>query len=158
MDEKNLQQAQKMYQTLCNVLDERQWPYEKTPDKLMVDFSGKGEDLPLSFRIRVDAQRQLMVLYSMLPFKFPEDRITQAAVATMYINDSLLNGSFDLDITDGSVCFRVSNLFRDSLISPEAFHFLLEYSIHFVDEYNDKLFGLAKGMINLEQLFDAVNS
>lgn len=149
MDGKTNEQALKMFQTLCGVLDAKELNYEADQEKLYVEFGGTGDDLPMHFVITVDAQRDLVILYSSLPFATPEEQIIPMALAIMFINDSLLDGCFDLDVSDGRICFRETNTFRGSLLSAEAIDYMISYSIYVVDEYNDKLLMLSKDAISL---------
>ena len=138
-------------------MDEKKVSYE-VPKEFTVEYAGAGDDLPISFRVIVDAERMLIVLYSVLPFRFPEDKIIDAALATVLINDDLVDGSFDLDIEDGTVCFRQTNTYCESLISAEAVSFMMDLAIHMVDLFNDKLYVLAKGMVNLQQFAESLSN
>lgn len=151
-----MQQAKKMYDTLCGILKARDISFESDDQELRIGFGGRGEDLPMDFLLKVDAKREVVILYSTLPFKFDEDNIATGALGTLAINDDLPDGSFDLDIFSGRVCFRVTNTYRGSLISAEALDFMLEYSIFVVDKFNDKLYGLATGSMTPEQFIDAI--
>ena len=85
MEEMNLLQAKKMYATLCDVLDARKFPYEKDEENLIVDMDGVGDDLPMQYRIKVNAERMLVTLYSKLPLPRPASRLSR-------INQGALRG------------------------------------------------------------------
>lgn len=152
MEEKKREQAVKVFQTLCGVLDEKGFPYETDTEELIASFGGRGDDLPMDFRLRVDADRALVVLYSTLPFNIPAEQIVSAALAVTYINDGLLDGCFDLNVTNGRICFRESTTFRESLLGAGALDLMLSASIHVVDKFNDKLLMVGKGAMTVEDL------
>ncbi len=152
MEEKQMQLAKNTFATLCKMLDKDDWSYDKIEDEFMIKSGARGEDLPIDFRLFLDAERSVAVLYSTLPFRIAEEKRTEAAIAICAINDSLLSGCFDFDYDTGAIVFRMTNTFRESLLSEQAFHFMLHVSLSTVDDYNDKLLMLSKGMITLEQL------
>ena len=149
-DENKLATAQAAYKTLLKALDAIDWKYDKNDEKLRIDFSVKGDDLPMSFIMLIDVDRQLVRLMSFLPFNFPEDKRLEGAIATSFVNYKLADGSFDYDITDGETSFRLTSSFRNSLISESLLRYMVQCAIYTVDKYNDKLFMIAKGMLSLE--------
>ncbi len=156
MDEKQMKQAQAAYETLCKLVDGKGWYNEKNPEKLRIDISGRGDDLPMDFYVTVHAERMIVILYSPMPFQISEDKRIEGAVACCGLNDSLVDGSFDYDISTGKVGFRMTTTFRESLLGAEAFNYLIGYSIGAVDAYNDKLLALSKGMVSLEQFMSEI--
>ena len=156
MDEKALQEAKKMYEAVCAMLDARGWHYEKVEEKLMVRFDATGQDLPMTFIIRIDAERMLVVLTSLLPGPFPQALRDVGAIATSQINYKLADGSFDYDMRDGTVYFRLTSSYRSSLISQTALEYMFECTLFTVELYNDKLFMLSKGLIDLDKFLKSL--
>ena len=72
-DEKNLARAKQAYQALCKMLDQEDWRYKKDDEKMSIETGARGDDLPIDLTIRVDAERQLVMLLSRLPYVIPED-------------------------------------------------------------------------------------
>lgn len=150
-DERKLQLAQKTYGTLVDYLNERNWNFDAEEDKLGIEFYMSGDDLRMHFRIFIDVPMQCVVLYSPMPFHMPEEHITAAALALSYINDRLLDGCFDLDLSNGRICFRQTFTFYDSLIGRNAFDQMIYAASHIVDDFNDQLLMLSKGAVTLSQ-------
>jgi hypothetical protein len=148
-DEKSLKNAQKVYKTLCDALDGWKWHYTKNNDDLKVRFTVEGDDIPMEFNIFVDPERQLVRLLSLMPFRFSEDKRVEGAVATCYANFKFADGSFDYDMEDGSVFFRLTSSFRDSLISVDALQYMINCACYSVDEYNDKFLMISKGALSI---------
>ena len=67
-------------------------------------------------------------------------------------------GTFDYDVSDGTVMFRVVNSFRNCPMSMEIIDYLVHITVGTVDEYNDKLVDLAKGRMTLDQFMSAINN
>lgn len=150
-DENKIKQAQMVYKTLCKALDSKKWKYQDHPEDMVVTFTSAGDDIPMEFVVFIDSDRQLVRMLSRLPFKFPEDNRVDGAVATSYINYKLADGSFDYDYSTGEVTFRLTATFIDSLISEDLLLYMVACACYTVDEYNDKLLMVAKGMLPIEQ-------
>lgn len=148
----NQRQAQAVFETLCKALDERHWKYEKHPDDLVITFDYRGEDIPMSFVMAIDAEREVVQLFSTLPFLFGRDKRVEGAIATSCINYLLADGSFDYDYKTGTVRFRLTATFRDSLISPTLLLYMVAIACRTVDDYNDKLLMVAKGVLAPEDI------
>lgn len=153
IDAKKVQNAQKVFNTLCAMMDEKKLKYEKHEEDFVIDFIMGGDDLPMQMIVNVDAERQLIRLLSVIPVTFPKEKRTEAAVAACLATDKLAVGSFDFDYKKGTVYFRLNSSYIDSLISKDLFVYMVGVSTNTVDEYNDKFFLLAKGKITLEEFF-----
>lgn len=150
-DENKIKQAKTVYNTLCNALDSRGWKYQSHPEDMVVTFTYAGEDIPMEFIVFIDSDRQLVRMLSRLPCKFAEDNRADGAVATSYINYKLADGSFDYDYSTGEVMFRLTATFIDSLISEDLLLYMVACACCIVDEYNDKLLMVAKGMLPVDR-------
>ena len=142
--------AKNTFATLCRMLDNNEWKYEKDEEKLCIDCGAQGKDLPMPINIRIDAERQLILLISHIPFSVDEEKRMETAIAVSIVNDRLVDGNFDYDITEGDLYFRMTNSFIDSEISEEAFKYMLYCSCMTIDEYNDKFLMLSKGLLPLD--------
>lgn len=150
MADEKLERAQKVYETLCATLDKHEWHYQKNEERLSIECGAQGEDLPMEITIRVDAERQLIMLLSHLPFVISEDKRLDVAIATSIANNGLVDGSFDFDITDGHMFFRMTSSFIESDIGSDLFTYMLMVSCRTIDDYNDRFLMLGKGMMSIE--------
>lgn len=158
MDEqKKLEQAKETFATVCSVLDRMEVHYDKREEDLRALFSARGEDLPLDISIKVDVERQVVLLVSAIPFSIQEDRRLELAVAISAVNYLIIDGCFDYDIKTGDVWFRFTNSFFDSKLDGEVFEYMLHLTFSIVDKYNDKFLMLAKGMISLDKFLATLN-
>ena len=149
--EKIRERAQGCFDTLCKMLDERSFRYERDDENLCVRMGVRTDGLPLDIRFRVDTKRQLIVLLSPLPFHMNAERLADGAMAVAAINFQLADGSFDYHIKDGAVVFRVTSSFRDSVLGEKLFEYLLITAAQTVGRYSDQLLMLSKGRITLDE-------
>jgi len=141
--------AQQVYGKIIGALDARKWHYSREDDKLIVRFDVRGDDLPMNMIMAVDAERQLIRLLSPLPFRMSEDKRMEGAVATVVASFGLADGSFDYDISDGTIGFRLTYAFHDSVIGEDLLQYMISWSLAVIDKYNDKFLAIDKGFLSL---------
>ena len=149
--------AQQVYETLCKALDRRGWKYGKDEEKLLVHFGVRGDDIPMNFIIYVDAERQLVRLMSPLPFKMSEEKRMEGAIATCAATYGMADGSFDYDLSNGEIVFRMTASIRESQLGEGLFQYMMSCACAMVDKYNDQFLALDKGIMSIAD-FIAKNS
>lgn len=149
--------AQQVYETLCKALDRRNWKYGKDEEKLLVHFGVNGDDIPMNFIIVVDADRQLVRLMSHLPFKMSQEKRMEGAIAACAASYGMADGSFDYDLSDGEIVFRMTASYRESQLGEGLFQYLISCTCAMVDKYNDQFLALDKGFMSIAD-FIAKNS
>ena len=142
---------------MCSTLDSNEFKYKKDDENLIIEFVAQGDDFPIEININTDADRQLIVLLSHLPFVISEDKRLNVAVATSIVNNILVDGSFDFDITDGHMFFRMTSSFIESDIGNDLFLYMVMVSCQIIDDYNDKFLMLGKGMMSIEDFLPKNN-
>ncbi len=157
-EELNMQKAQEVYATIIRMLDNMEWKYEKHEDDLLIKSGVKGDDLPIEFIMVVRPKNQVVQFISSLPFNMPEDKRVDGAIAVCVANYGLVDGSFDYDLRDGEIRFRLTCSYRESTLSEELFNYMIMVSASTVDNYNDKFFMIAKGMMTVQQFIEQENS
>lgn len=151
MDDEKMALATTVYNNLCSTLDKRDWKYSAFPEDLVISFKVGGEDIPMDFVIHVDADRQLLRVTSPLPFKVPEEKRMDLAIAACVASFGLADGSFDFDMAEGIIGFRLTVTFRNGKIGEELFDYIIGCSCSTVDRYNDRMFALSKGMFSIDE-------
>ena len=157
LSEKDLAKAKETFENVCALLDGDEWKYQKDEEKFMIRFSARGEDIPMDFIVYIDPHPGLVQLVSVLPFRVSKERMVDAAIASCAINNRLKNGTFDFDISEGMIKFRVSQAYFDSAIGQEVFRYMLIVSGRTVDDYNDKFLMLSKGNLELKDFLEQIN-
>lgn len=157
-EEMNMQKAKQVFNTLVQMLDTRDWHYEKFEDDLVIKSGIKGEDLPIEFIMLVNPKQEIVQFRSRLPFNMPEDKRIDGAIAVCVANYGLRDGSFDYDISDGEITFRLTSSYRESVLGEDLFEYMIYVSAGTIDNYNDKFFMIAKGMLTIQQFMEQENS
>ncbi len=157
-DEKNILIARQVYATLCAALDARKWNYQKEEDELLVHFGVNGDDIPMQFIIVVDAERQLVRLMSPLSFKMCEEKRMEGAIATCVASYGMADGSFDYDLSDGRIVFRMTASYRESQLGEGLFQYMISCACAMVDHYNEQFLALDKGLISISDFIEKENN
>lgn len=157
MAEVNMAKAKEVFDALVNMLDTRDWKYDKFEEDLVIKSGIKGEDLPIEFIVVVKPQNQVVQLLSRLPFQIPEEKRVDAAIAICVANNGLVDGSFDYDIAEGNITFRLTSSYRESELGADLFEYMILVSAGTIDDYNDKFFMIAKDMMSVQQFIEKEN-
>lgn len=131
--------------------------YETDDDKLLIRMTVHGNDLPQPTFIHVFDDRNVVQIVSPIPGNMPEDKRADAAVAVAVANYGMINGCFDLDMSDGMITFRLAQGFQGVEVSEELVRYMLGLVFFTTDKYNDRFFMLGKGMMSLEQFIEKEN-
>lgn len=151
-------EAKAMYNTLCNTLDNMKWRYSKEEDKLVIRTSAVGDDLSIKLFMKVDSERQVMYLKSPMPFEVPEGTRQSVGMAVLIANYCMLNGSFEYDLSDGYLAFKMVIPFMESMVSEAVCKYMINLSCRMTDKFNDKFKSLAEGTMTLDEFKNFANS
>lgn len=158
IDNNVLEQGKKVFDSLCNALDNRGWKYRTDEEQLQVFLNAVGEDLQINFLFKVNLKKQILSVYSRLPFAIDEDRREEVALALSYVNYILADGSFDFNILTGNVLFRMTASFKETSLSEKLLDYLVVTTCGTVDDYNDKILDLNNKKITLAQFIEIVDA
>ncbi len=149
--------AKKVYDLMLKALNERNWHYKPHDEDLMIVSDYSGDDIPINFLIAIDASREVIRFAAPMPFKMSKEKRVDGAIAVAVANYGMVNGSFDYDINDGEIKFRLSTSYHDCEIGKGFFMNMLAVALTTVDNYNDKFMMLAKGVIDVEKFIKMEN-
>ena len=155
MNEAMQSASKKVFDTICAAMRNLQYPFGAVSE-FEINFTVSGKDIPMRFSMEVVAEKQIVVLYSPLPFTVESDKVKELAIALSSINYRLADGSFDYDIPSGAISFRMTANYLDSEIGAELLDYMIRCSVMTVDRYNDKLLMLSRGLISLEEFHSEI--
>ena len=153
--------ALRMFETVKEYLDDNNYRYSDVDlknDELAISATFSGDDLPMRLLLIVSPSRELVRIRSWLPFECPKDKMAIMAIAVCIANYGLMRGTFDLDISDGSIGYRLSQSYHDCLVGPAQIGKMMADALHWIEKYNDSFQMLSQGSISLEQFNQMENS
>lgn len=158
LDPERIENAARNAEQLISMLEHRKLKYtveERTDARTHIRVHFTGEDLPMTLHLILRADRQMASVYSVLPSQFPPERRNDAALAVTAANHGLIDGSFDLNLDNGEIRFRLTSCFIGTVLTEELFSYLMFVSAETVDRYNDRLAALNDGTLDLEGFLKA---
>ena len=145
------ERALQAYHTVCAVLDERQWQYDRNDDELVVRFGVRTKDLPVHYVVIVDEDRQMLRLASPMGFKMNPTKRTEGAIITTAATRRLLDGDFDYDIQTGAIAFRLTSSFRGCVVGKGLVDYFIDWTDAAVDHFNDKFAAVNDGTMTVAE-------
>lgn len=67
----------------------------------------------------------------------------------------MADGSFDFDLSDGSITFRMTASFRESQIGEGLIQYMISCACVMVDKYNDQFLAIDKGVLSITDFIKA---
>lgn len=153
-DERKQKLAKNVYLTICSMFEDMEFNHRRDDERLVIRSTVRGDDIPMDIVIIVDEKAETVSFFSPMPFTVPNDKISELAVAVAIANNGLRHGSFDFDVSDGKIIFRMAACYMDSILGKELYRMMLLASSNTIDKYNDKFLMLSKGMISLDKFLE----
>lgn len=156
-DEKALKAAKAVYADICNLLDERKWTYDRHDSDLKITTGACGNDNRyMEIQMHVDANRQLVLLYSPLPINVPYALRREISVAVACANHGMVNGNFDYDSQRDKIIFRVTTSFRESKIDAQAYAYMIGLLCYIVNKYFDKFLAVVRQNMSVDEILNFI--
>lgn len=151
-----LEQAKQIFDVCVFALEKRKWKYDKNENNLTIETGITGDDFPICFSLKIIPELMIIQLNSKLPFIVPDEKITDIAVAVCFANTFLCDGNFDYEMSEGTISFRMTSSYRESIISPELICYMMDWTAVQVDIYDEKLYGISEGLIDFKQFAELI--
>ena len=78
------------------------------------------------------------------------------AMATSVINEYLINGSFDFDIKEGSITYRIATCWVDEMKDSTPFEYLISKAMEDIKEYGEYLKDIQEDKIDFNILHERI--
>ena len=155
--EQQLQSAERVFNQICNMLNSINFRYDtdRRDEDFRIICTVNGDDIPMKMYILVRPSREVVSLLSPMPFMTPEDKRVEMAMAVAVANYGLIEGTFDYDINDGEIRYRLTASYYQNILSEDYFNHMLQMAAFWIDKYNDRFMMVAKGNMSLQQFIDA---
>lgn len=138
-DKNEMISANRVYGSLLNIVRKNKYDFDDDEEIMTVNFDVKREASFIPFTITVDAERQLIRLYSPLDVQIDENNRFEACVNICKCSCELDMGSFDYDLYSGSIEFRMATSFNGSLISDKQIENMISNTCGVVKKYTNRL-------------------
>lgn len=158
ISEEKAKRADTVLRLIGEALDDLGLKYDKDDENRIIDIEFVGNDIPISMRFFVNAAMENTALYSILPFTVPEEKVLETAYLLNHINNRILDGSFEMNISNKMILFRINNSYAGCMISKESFDVLFRKAADTVDRFNEKLKAFVEDEMTTEQFLQAIEA
>ena len=79
-------------------------------------------------------------------------------IAINIANYNFIDGSFDYNIKNGNILFRMTQSYIGMPLSSDVHDYMLHILTSTVDEYNDKFMKIAEGTMTIEEFIQSDES
>lgn len=150
----NNERMKMIYQQMVDSLEAQELKFHADEENLTIYSKMEGDDLPMSFLLTIDSDKEMIMFLSPFNFKMSEEKRVDCSIAINVANFHMALGCFDFNISDGEIRFRLSQSLHDVEVGPEFFIHILAVALSTVERYNDVFLMLDKGYISLEQFIE----
>ena len=150
----DLKTANLVYKQLCGALDDLEWTYTKDIEKLCVNFKIRGKHMPMEIKIKVNAERRLVLLLSLIPVEVAKNRRRAVGVAVSQANYRICDGSFDYSYLNGEIIFRMTLGYNGCNVGKEMIKYMISCACGTIDIMNNKFKVVAENNMTLDQIVE----
>ncbi len=147
----NQERAKAAFEAITGFMDEAKLKYDCEPDKLVAFVTITGDDFPVTLMFSVSAEKQRVETYSQMPFEIKQDKGVDVATALAAVNSRIAYGKFCLYFDKG-LCTYENSEYITGLggFTPEYGKSLVGPAYSIIEEYNDKLYAINKGLLTVK--------
>jgi len=102
----------------------------------------------------VKKNQPVVQLLSPLPFRMPDEKRFDGAIAVCIANYGICDGAFDYDISSGEISFRITSSYFGCTISKELFYYLITVAVSTIERYSERFFKLAGDRIDIHRFME----
>ncbi len=155
MSEANINEARAVFDTICRTMDNIKISCEKDEEKLSVFGTIGGEDIPVRFIMKANPNNSTISFFSFLPFKTDASKRVDMAMAVSVANFGLANGSFDYNIKDGTIIFRIGVPMLGLEITEKFITHMFILGVKTTDKYNEKFLQISLGSLDFQTFLES---
>lgn len=154
----DIEKTKKVFHCLELFIKSIGWRYKKYSEDLRIGFDVLGEDVPMSFDISVDSDKEMIILDSIQPFITRSKKREKLALATCIVSNILIDGSFSYNWTEDRIVFRMTTSYKDDSVDNDVLIYIVTCALNTVEQFNDKFLDLNKGNISLKNFIECIKN
>lgn len=147
-----MQTTKEIINIIADALAEKNMLCDKHEDMLIIRSWSLSKD-PIEFCMLINETLKSVTFFSIYDFKIPEERRIEGAAAVCKICFRA-RGSFDYDLNDGSVQYRLATWYKYAPLTVEHVKYMIDIGLASVILHEDKLHSFAKGQTTLKELLE----
>ena len=121
--------------TVCRYLDQDDWNYRLAEGRPGIWTGVTGQNASFRIFIVADDQKSVVLIYSHVDARVPEDRRVAVAEFLTRANWGHVLGNFEMDFADGEVRYRTAIDIEGGALAERMFRNLLAANVQTADRY-----------------------
>ena len=136
---------QRMYDSIVSAVKSLVPNYGIDNEAKALEFIVAGDPFNVLIDIKFLEESGCYMFFSELGFTVPEaNRLAYASEICRINFDQLAIGSFDFNMDDGTTCYRLGQIYEDSLISEDTIKTTFRLVYDTVCKFNERLFNASR--------------
>lgn len=137
--------AKRLFDICKRILGEIGEIVSDKPEEYHLEADIEAEPFDVHLKIEVKNENGFVSILSVLPYEVPKERSAKFAQFITNLNyEKFYLGTFDYSPERGKVVFRVSVIFRESIISEETLDEVIKYAVAAVIDNNEEIFNATR--------------
>ena len=124
-----------IFDTMAEFFKKDEWPTMPIQDQTAMSMNFQGQNGRWGCIGRVEEQKEIVLFYSYLPVKVPEDKRPIMGDFLTRANYGLYIGNFEMDFNDGEVRFKTSLDVEGDRLSFDLMKRLVYNNVGVMDKY-----------------------
>ena len=141
----------KLYKMICNHYDKKGISYQRADDQRLTLMVNRDRKIPVNLFVGVETEPLALRICGRLPFKVPEENREMMVMALQAINQRLPVGRFQMEVSDGTVDYRVSLPLVGIQYDEEWLENVLDDALSTITHRDEKILSLLQGEITFEE-------
>lgn len=122
-------------QAIINFFTQDDWAFSKIKGEPVLQLLFQGENGKWNCYAKAREEQQQFVFYSICPVIVPETKKIAMAEFITRANSGMIIGNFELDFTDGEICYKTSIDVEESTLTFPLIQKLVYANVMMMDEY-----------------------
>ena len=146
-----MERSHEVFNTIKSCFENQGWTYSLLDREFTLKTGFTNEGKHTDIIIRLDTEKSLIQIYSDLNFKVPNEKMLDVCIAISIVNPFVANGSFECNVLEGMVLFKVAQSYMGGCtVTEELIDYMIAISLVSIQDYSDSLSAIANGTLELE--------
>ncbi len=143
--------GKKLYKMICDHYDKKGISYQRVDEKRLTLVVNRDREIPVNLFVAAETEPLALRICGRLPFKVPQESREMMLMALQAINQRLPVGRFQMDVSDGTVDYRVSLPLVGIKYDEKWLENVLDDAFFTVTHRDEKILSLLQGEITFEE-------
>ncbi|MEM8534840.1 MAG: YbjN domain-containing protein [Chloroflexota bacterium] len=117
------------------LLNDMEWSFKHVADKTAIRSGVRGKHSMYNLYFRTDEEAEILLIYTMMPQRIPEDHRLKIAEYVARANYGLRIGNFEFDMRDGEIRYKVSVDVEGGILSNTMIDNMVLAGMNTMDRY-----------------------